>query len=124
MSLKNKTVKDIKITYVSAAVYAYNMGVNTLEIKSNWYRREMMEIGMQISVHNLKSSGNRLTVKTTFENTFYIVLLYSFVLPLFYRCSQKTVFFKTNQNKTKTTPKQMDIDSIAENLLFQNLTSR
>ncbi len=32
----NKTIEDINITYVPAAVYAYNIGVNTLEIKSNW----------------------------------------------------------------------------------------
>lgn len=32
----NKTIEDIDITYVPAAVYAYNIGVNTLEIKSNW----------------------------------------------------------------------------------------
>lgn len=32
----NKTINDINITYVPAAVYAYNIGVNTLEIKSNW----------------------------------------------------------------------------------------
>lgn len=31
-----KTIDDINITYVPAAVYAYNIGVNTLEIKSNW----------------------------------------------------------------------------------------
>ena len=34
--LDNKTIDDINITYVPAAVYAYNIGVNTLEIKSNW----------------------------------------------------------------------------------------
>ena len=34
--LDNKTIEDINITYVPAAVYAYNIGVNTLEIKSNW----------------------------------------------------------------------------------------
>ncbi|MFV8374730.1 ATP-binding protein [Flavobacterium sp. LB1P71] len=32
----NKTIEEINITYVPAAVYAYNIGVNTLEIKSNW----------------------------------------------------------------------------------------
>lgn len=32
----NKTIDNIDITYVPAAVYAYNIGVNTLEIKSNW----------------------------------------------------------------------------------------
>lgn len=32
----NKTIDEINITYVPAAVYAYNIGVNTLEIKSNW----------------------------------------------------------------------------------------
>ncbi len=32
----NKTIDDINITYVPAAVYAYNIGFNTLEIKSNW----------------------------------------------------------------------------------------
>lgn len=32
----NKTIEEISITYVPAAVYAYNIGVNTLEIKSNW----------------------------------------------------------------------------------------
>lgn len=32
----NKTIDGIDITYVPAAVYAYNLGVNTLEIKSNW----------------------------------------------------------------------------------------
>lgn len=31
-----KTFDDVNITYVPAAVYAYNIGVNTLEIKSNW----------------------------------------------------------------------------------------
>jgi len=34
--LDNKTIEDINLTYVPAAVYAYNIGVNTLEIKSNW----------------------------------------------------------------------------------------
>ncbi len=34
--IDNKTIEDIDITYVPAAVYAYNLGVNTLEIKSNW----------------------------------------------------------------------------------------
>ncbi len=34
--LDNKTIDDVSITYVPAAVYAYNIGVNTLEIKSNW----------------------------------------------------------------------------------------
>lgn len=34
--LGNKTIGELNITYVSAAVYAYNIGVNTLEIKSNW----------------------------------------------------------------------------------------
>ena len=33
---ENKTVEDIKIIYVPAAVYAYNIGVNSLEIKSDW----------------------------------------------------------------------------------------
>jgi uncharacterized protein len=33
---ENKTIDDINITYVPAAVYAYNIGVNTIEIKSNW----------------------------------------------------------------------------------------
>ena len=32
----NTTIDGIHITYVPAAVYAYNIGVNTLEIKSNW----------------------------------------------------------------------------------------
>ncbi|OOG69987.1 ATP-binding protein [Flavobacterium sp. A45] len=32
----NKIIENINITYVPAAVYAYNIGVNTLEIKSNW----------------------------------------------------------------------------------------
>jgi predicted AAA+ superfamily ATPase len=32
----NKTIEGINITYVTAAVYAYNIGVNTIEIKSNW----------------------------------------------------------------------------------------
>lgn len=32
----NKTIEEVNITYVPAAVYAYNIGVNTLEIKSNW----------------------------------------------------------------------------------------
>lgn len=32
----NETIEDISITYVPAAIYAYNIGVNTLEIKSNW----------------------------------------------------------------------------------------
>jgi predicted AAA+ superfamily ATPase len=32
----NKTIEGINITYVPAAVYAYNIGVNTIEIKSNW----------------------------------------------------------------------------------------
>lgn len=32
----NKIIEGINITYVPAAVYAYNIGVNTLEIKSNW----------------------------------------------------------------------------------------
>ena len=32
----NKTIEGIHITYVPAAVYAYNIGVNTLELKSNW----------------------------------------------------------------------------------------
>ena len=32
----NKTIDGINITYVPAAVYAYNIGVNTIEIKSNW----------------------------------------------------------------------------------------
>lgn len=35
-TLNYKTIDDINITYVPAAVYAYNIGVNTLEIKSNW----------------------------------------------------------------------------------------
>ncbi len=34
--LDNKTIDEINISYVPAAVYAYNIGVNTLEIKSNW----------------------------------------------------------------------------------------
>ncbi|MDD3721269.1 MAG: ATP-binding protein [Lutibacter sp.] len=34
--LANKTIEDINLTYVPAAVYAYNIGVNTLEIKTNW----------------------------------------------------------------------------------------
>jgi predicted AAA+ superfamily ATPase len=34
--LGNETIGELNITYVSAAVYAYNIGVNTLEIKSNW----------------------------------------------------------------------------------------
>ena len=34
--LGNKTIDEIDITYVPAAVYAYNIGVNTLEMKSNW----------------------------------------------------------------------------------------
>ncbi|EKF55605.1 ATPase -like protein [Galbibacter marinus] len=34
--LDNKTIEDINLTYVPAAVYAYNIGVNTLELKSNW----------------------------------------------------------------------------------------
>lgn len=33
---ENKTVEDLHITYVPAAVYAYNIGVNTLDLKSNW----------------------------------------------------------------------------------------
>ena len=32
----NKTVEDVNITYVPAAVYAYNIGYNTLQLKSNW----------------------------------------------------------------------------------------
>lgn len=32
----NKTIEGINITYVPAAVYAYNIGINTIEIKSNW----------------------------------------------------------------------------------------
>ncbi len=32
----NKTIEGINITYVPAAVYAYNIGANTIEIKSNW----------------------------------------------------------------------------------------
>ena len=32
----NKTIDEINITYVPSAVYAYNIGVNTLELKSNW----------------------------------------------------------------------------------------
>lgn len=34
--LDNKTIEEIDLTYVPAAIYAYNIGVNTLEIKSNW----------------------------------------------------------------------------------------
>ncbi len=34
--LGNKTIEEINLTYVPAAVYAYNIGVNTLELKSNW----------------------------------------------------------------------------------------
>lgn len=34
--LDYKTIEDVSLTYVPAAVYAYNIGVNTLEIKSNW----------------------------------------------------------------------------------------
>lgn len=34
--LDNKIIEGIDLTYVPAAVYAYNIGVNTLEIKSNW----------------------------------------------------------------------------------------
>lgn len=34
--LDNKTIEDINLTYVPAAVYAYNIGVNTIELKSNW----------------------------------------------------------------------------------------
>ena len=34
--IDNKTIDNIDITYVPAAVYAYNIGVNTLEKKSNW----------------------------------------------------------------------------------------
>lgn len=34
--LDNKTIEDIDITFVPAAVYAYNIGVNTLEKKQNW----------------------------------------------------------------------------------------
>lgn len=34
--LDNKTVEGINLTYVPAAVYAYNIGVNTVELKSNW----------------------------------------------------------------------------------------
>jgi uncharacterized protein len=32
----NKNIDGLNITYVPAAVYAYNIGVNTLELKSNW----------------------------------------------------------------------------------------
>jgi predicted AAA+ superfamily ATPase len=32
----NKTIDGLHITYVPAAVYAYNIGVNTLELKTNW----------------------------------------------------------------------------------------
>jgi len=32
----NKNIEGLNITYVPAAVYAYNIGVNTLELKSNW----------------------------------------------------------------------------------------
>jgi predicted AAA+ superfamily ATPase len=32
----NKTVGDLDISYVPAAVYAYNIGVNTIERKSTW----------------------------------------------------------------------------------------
>jgi hypothetical protein len=34
--LDNKTIEGINLTYVPAAVYAYNIGVNTIELKSNW----------------------------------------------------------------------------------------
>lgn len=34
--LDTKTVGDLHITFVPAAVYAYNIGVNTIELKSNW----------------------------------------------------------------------------------------
>lgn len=34
--LDYKTIEGIDLTYVPAAVYAYNIGVNTLEIKLNW----------------------------------------------------------------------------------------
>ncbi|KAB1069136.1 ATP-binding protein [Tamlana haliotis] len=35
-ALSNKTIEDINLTFVPAAIYAYNIGVNTLEIKSSW----------------------------------------------------------------------------------------
>jgi predicted AAA+ superfamily ATPase len=31
-----KKIEDLNITFIPAAVYAYNIGVNTLELKSNW----------------------------------------------------------------------------------------
>ncbi len=31
-----KTIQNIEISFVPAAVYAYNIGLNTLEMKSNW----------------------------------------------------------------------------------------
>ncbi len=34
--LDNKLIDNINITYVPAAIYAYNVGVNTIELKSNW----------------------------------------------------------------------------------------
>ena len=34
--LDNKTIEGINLTYVPAAVYAYNIGVNTIELTSNW----------------------------------------------------------------------------------------
>lgn len=34
--IDTKTIEGLHITYVPAAVYAYNIGVNTLELKSNW----------------------------------------------------------------------------------------
>ena len=33
--MANKTVDNVHITFVPAAVYAYNIGVNTIELKSN-----------------------------------------------------------------------------------------
>ena len=32
----NKTIQGLDLTYVPASIYAYNIGVNTIEIKSNW----------------------------------------------------------------------------------------
>ena len=34
--LDNKNIDELELTYIPAAIYAYNIGVNTLELKSNW----------------------------------------------------------------------------------------
>lgn len=34
--LDNKTMDELELTFVPAAIYAYNIGFNTLELKSNW----------------------------------------------------------------------------------------